>query len=173
MASSAPDHLRTPGLISNRPCYEGIKVLQEVMRLLLEAYYEPQFSDGSHGFRPQRGCHTAFTEITRTWTGTTWFIEGDIAGCFDNIDHKVLLEILGENIQDNRFLRLVSNLLRAGYLEDWKLNATYSGTPQGGCGESHTRQRLPRPVGQVRGGSALARLQPRQATAAEPGVSQH
>ena len=107
------------------------KVLQEVMRLLLEAYYEPQFSDRSHGFRPQRGCHTAFTEITRTWTGTTWFIEGDIAGCFDNIDHKVLLEILGENIQDNRFLRLVSNLLRAGYLEDWKLNATYSGTPQG------------------------------------------
>ena len=108
------------------------KVLQEVMRLLLEAYYEPQFSDRSHGFRPRRGCHTAFTEITRTWTGTTWFIEGDIAGCFDNIDHKVLLEILGENIQDNRFLRLVSNLLRAGYLEDWKLNATYSGTPQGG-----------------------------------------
>ena len=107
------------------------KVLQEVMRLLLEAYYEPQFSDRSHGFRPRRGCHTAFTEITRTWTGTTWFIEGDIAGCFDNIDHKVLLEILGENIQDNRFLRLVSNLLRAGYLEDWKLNATYSGTPQG------------------------------------------
>ena len=107
------------------------KVLQEVMRLLLEAYYEPQFSDRSHGFRPQRGCHTAFTEITRTWTGTTWFIEGDIAGCFDNIDHKVLLEILGENIQDNRFLRLVSNLLRAGYLEDWKLHATYSGTPQG------------------------------------------
>lgn len=107
------------------------KVLQEVMRLLLEAYYEPQFSDRSHGFRPQRGCHTAFTEITRTWTGTTWFIEGDIAGCFDNIDHAVLLEMLGENIQDNRFLRLVSNLLRAGYLEDWKLNATYSGTPQG------------------------------------------
>ena len=107
------------------------KMLQEVMRLLLEAYYEPQFSDRSHGFRPQRGCHTAFTEITRTWTGTTWFIEGDIAGCFDNIDHKVLLELLGENIQDNRFLRLVSNLLGAGYLEDWKLNATYSGTPQG------------------------------------------
>ena len=107
------------------------KVLQEVMRLLLEAYYEPQFSDRSHGFRPKRGCHTAFTEITRTWTGTTWFIEGDIAGCFDNIDHKVLLEMLGENIQDNRFLRLISNLLRAGYLEDWKLHATYSGTPQG------------------------------------------
>ena len=108
------------------------KLLQDVMRLLLEAYYEPQFSNRSHGFRPQRGCHTAFAEISRTWTGTTWFIEGDIAGCFDNIDHKVLLKILGEHIHDNRFLRLVSNLLRAGYLEDWKFNATYSGTPQGG-----------------------------------------
>ncbi len=107
------------------------KVLQEVMRLLLEAYYEPQFSDRSHGFRPRRGCHTAFTEITRTWTGTTWFIEGDISGCFDNIDHSVLLEIMREKIHDNRFLRLVSQLLRAGYLEDWKRHATNSGTPQG------------------------------------------
>ena len=108
------------------------KVLQEVMRLLLEAYYEPQFSDRSHGFRPNRGCHTALTEVTRTWTGTTWFIEGDISGCFDNIDHSVLLEIMREKIQDKRFLRLVSNLLKAGYLEDWKRHATYSGTPQGG-----------------------------------------
>lgn len=108
------------------------KVLQEVMRLLLEAYYEPQFSDRSHGFRPLRGCHTALSEINRTWTGTTWFIEGDISGCFDNIDHSVLLGILREKIHDNRFLRLVSQLLRAGYLEDWKRHATYSGTPQGG-----------------------------------------
>ena len=108
------------------------KVLQEVMRLLLEAYYEPQFSDRPHGFRPNRGCHTALSEINRTWTGTTWFIEGDISGCFDNIDHSVLLGILREKIHDNRFLRLVSQLLRAGYLEDWKRHATYSGTPQGG-----------------------------------------
>ena len=108
------------------------KVLQEVMRHLLEAYYEPQFSDRSHGFRPHRGCHTALTEINRTWTGTTWFIEGGISGCFDNIDHSVLLEIMREKIYDNRFLRLVSQLLRAGYLEDWKRHATYSGTPQGG-----------------------------------------
>ena len=107
------------------------KVLQEVMRLLLEAYYEPQFSNRSHGFRPNRGCHTALTEINRTWTGTTWFIEEDISGCFDNIDHSALLDILREKIHDHRFLRLVSQLLRAGYLEDWKRHATYSGTPQG------------------------------------------
>ncbi|MCC6498411.1 MAG: maturase [Propionibacteriaceae bacterium] len=108
------------------------KLLQEAMRLLLEAYYEPQFSNWSHGFRPNRGCHTALTDVKRTWTGTTWFIEGDISGCFDSIDHEVLLAILREKIHDNRFLRLIDQLLKAGYLENWKLNATHSGTPQGG-----------------------------------------
>ena len=108
------------------------KLLQEVMRLILDAYFEPQFSDRSHGFRPNRGCHTALRNVTSYWAGTKWFIEGDIKGCFDNIDHLVLLGILGEKINDNRFLRLVKNLLAAGYLEDWKYNSTLSGTPQGG-----------------------------------------
>lgn len=108
------------------------KLLQEVVRSILEAYYEPQFSEHSHGFRPRRGCHTALQIVHRTWHGTTWFIEGDIAQCFDRLDHQVLLAILGEKIQDNRFLRLVENLLKAGYLDDWKFNATLSGTPQGG-----------------------------------------
>lgn len=108
------------------------KLLQEVMRSILEAYYEPQFSDHSHGFRPERGCHTALTEISHTWRGTSWFIEGDIKGCFDNIDHQVLLSILREKIHDNRFLRLVENLLQAGYMEEWRYKPTLSGTPQGG-----------------------------------------
>jgi group II intron reverse transcriptase/maturase len=108
------------------------KLVQEVMRSILEAYYEPQFSDYSHGFRPDRGCHSALTEIKRAWKGTKWFIEGDIKGCFDNIDHQVLLSILREKLHDNRFLLLVESLLKAGYLEDWKYNATLSGTPQGG-----------------------------------------
>jgi group II intron reverse transcriptase/maturase len=108
------------------------KLLQEVMRSLLDAYYEPQFSDLSHGFRPERGCHTALTTIVRTWWGTKWFIEGDIKGCFDNIDHSVLLSILREQIHDNRFLRLIENLLKAGYLERWDYRPTLSGTPQGG-----------------------------------------
>ncbi len=108
------------------------KLLQEVVRLILEAYYEPQFSDRSHGFRPNRGCHTALAEVKRTWTGTTWFIEGDISACFDSIDHTVLLAILREKILDNRFLRLIDHLLQAGYLEEWTFKATYSGTPQGG-----------------------------------------
>jgi group II intron reverse transcriptase/maturase len=108
------------------------KMLQEVMRSLLEAYYEPQFSQFSHGFRPHRGCHTALQEVAKTWTGTHWFIEGDISQCFDRLDHETLVAIVGERIQDNRFLRLLSSMLEAGYLEDWRWNATLSGSPQGG-----------------------------------------
>ena len=108
------------------------KLLGEVVRLLLEAYYEPQFSGRSHGFRPGLGCHTALGEVARTWTGTTWFIEGDVADCFGSLDHEIMIKILAEKIRDNRFLRLMRNMLRAGYLEDWRWNATLSGAPQGG-----------------------------------------
>ena len=108
------------------------KLLQEVIRMILEAYYEPQFSDRSHGFRPDRGCHTALSEVVTHWTGVRWFVEGDIKGCFDNIDHEVLLSVLGEKLHDNRFLRLLKYLLKAGYMEDWKYGHTLSGTPQGG-----------------------------------------
>ncbi|HEX4862638.1 MAG TPA: reverse transcriptase domain-containing protein, partial [Acidimicrobiales bacterium] len=108
------------------------KLVGEVVRLLLEAYYEPTFSDRSHGFRPGRGCHTALREVANTWTGTTWFIEGDLADCFGSFDHSVLLQILGERIHDNRFLRLVRQMCQAGYLEDWTWGATLSGVPQGG-----------------------------------------
>ena len=108
------------------------KLLQEVIRMILEAYYEPQFSDHSHGFRPDRGCHTALSEVVNHWTGVRWFVEGDIKGCFDNIDHEVMLSILGEKLHDNRFLRLLKYLLKAGYMEEWKYGRTLSGTPQGG-----------------------------------------
>jgi len=107
------------------------KLVQEVIRLLLNAYYEPQFSDHSHGFRPERGCHTALRKIKK-WDGTAWFIEGDISKCFDKLDHQVLLTILREKIHDEKFSQLISELLEAGYLEDWKYHATLSGTPQGG-----------------------------------------
>src|SRR5262249_23372683 len=108
------------------------KLLQEVIRSLLEAYYEPQFSRHSHGFRAGRGCHTALGEITRHWRGIKWYIEGDLVQCLDRLNHTVLLGILNEQLHDNRFLWLLANLLRAGYLEDWKYHATLSGSPQGG-----------------------------------------
>ena len=108
------------------------KLLQAVMRTVLEAYYEPQFSTHSHGFRPGRGCHTTLQEIKGVWTGTKWFIEGDIKGCFDNIDHETLLAIMADKIKDNRLMKLLRQMLKAGYLEDWKYHRTHSGTPQGG-----------------------------------------
>jgi len=108
------------------------KLAGEVVRLLLEAYYEPRFSDRSHGFRKGRGCHTALREIRNTWVGTTWFIEGDISDCFGSLDHEIMVKILAEKIHDQRFLRLVRHMLRAGYLKDWEYHDTLSGVPQGG-----------------------------------------
>jgi len=108
------------------------KLVAEVVRLLLEAYYEPRFSGRSHGFRPGRGCHTALSEVVETWKGTHWFIEGDISDCFGSLDHEIMIKILAEKIHDGRFLQLISHMLKAGYLEDWRWHATLSGSPQGG-----------------------------------------
>ncbi|MGL4617774.1 MAG: reverse transcriptase domain-containing protein [Chroococcidiopsis sp.] len=107
------------------------KLLQEVIRSLLEAYYEPQFSTHSHGFRAGRGCHSALHEITRQWKGVKWFIEGDICAFFDRIDRSILVKILRQKIHDNRFIRLLNHLLQAGYLEEWRYHKTHSGVPQG------------------------------------------
>jgi len=108
------------------------KLVGEVIRLLLEAYYEPRFSDRSYGFRPGRGCHTALRDVADTWTGTTWFIEADIADCFGSLDQQVMIDTVAVDIRDNRFLRLLRNMLQAGYLEDWIWGSTLSGVPQGG-----------------------------------------
>ena len=108
------------------------KIVQDIIRMYLEAIYEPIFSDRSHGFRPGRSCHTALTQITKGFNGIKWFIEGDIKGCFDNIDHDILLSILTRKIKDSKFINLIRKILKAGYMEEWKYHATYSGTPQGG-----------------------------------------
>jgi len=108
------------------------KLVQEALRMLLEAYYEPRFRDSSHGFRPGRGCHTALRAIKMGFPGTVWFIEGDIRGCFDNLDHAVLMDILSRDIHDGRLLNLIRTCLEAGYMEGWQYHRTYSGTPQGG-----------------------------------------
>lgn len=100
--------------------------------MILEAIYEGHFEDASHGFRPGRSCHTALRDIKVTFKGTRWFIEGDIKGFFDNIDHATMIDILRERISDERFLRLIRKFLNAGYIENWTYNNTYSGTPQGG-----------------------------------------
>ena len=113
------------------PAFED-KLVQEVVRMILEAIYEGHFETTSHGFRPKRSCHTALLHIQKTFSGAKWFIEGDIKGFFDNIDHDVLVGILRERISDDRFIRLIRKFLKAGYVEDWTFHNTYSGTPQGG-----------------------------------------
>ena len=113
------------------PSFED-KLVQEAVRMVLEAIYEGHFEWTSHGFRPNRSCHTALKSLQNNFNGAKWFIEGDIKGFFDNIDHDVLIEIMKGRIADDRFLRLIRKFLNAGYMEEWQFNKTYSGTPQGG-----------------------------------------
>jgi group II intron reverse transcriptase/maturase len=108
------------------------KLGQEVARLLLERIYEPVFSGDSHGFRPGRSCHTALTQMRRTWQGVKWVVDVDIAGVFEHIDHRVLVQALIKKIDAKRFINLMNAMLKAGYVEDWRHHPTYSGTPQGG-----------------------------------------
>ena len=107
------------------------KIIQECVRLILEAIYEPNFHENSHGFRPGKSCHTALESLRRNWVGTKWVIEGDISQCFEKIDHHRLLDILREKIDDDRFINLIRKFLTAGYMENWQYHKTYSGTPQG------------------------------------------
>lgn len=108
------------------------KLVQEVLRMVLEAVYEPVFLTVSHGFRPKRSCHTALSSLKKEFTGTRWFVEGDIKGCFDNIDHPVLVGLVNVKIKDARIIKLIYKFLKAGYMENWQYHKTYSGTPQGG-----------------------------------------
>ncbi|HYU71121.1 MAG TPA: reverse transcriptase/maturase family protein, partial [Ktedonobacteraceae bacterium] len=107
------------------------KLVAEVVRLILNAYFDVQFSDHSHGFREGRGCGDALQEIYHTWKGCVWIIEGDISDCFGSLSHELLISLLSEKIHDGRFIQLVKQLLDAGYLEEWKFNQTLSGVPQG------------------------------------------
>ena len=108
------------------------KLVQEAVRMVLESVYEPIFLNCSHGFRPNRSCHTALKDISRGFNGIRWFVEGDVKGCFDNIDHTVLISFIREKVKDARLIKLIYQFLKAGYMEDWQYHATYSGTPQGG-----------------------------------------
>src|SRR2546430_7268041 len=118
------------------PCV-GDKVVQEVMHMLLETIYDspygPYFKDTSHGFRPNRSCHTALREFRGKWTAVNWLIEGDIRACFDELDHHVLVSILRQKIEDERFLNLIWKLLNAGYMDLHGIKRdSLIGSPQGG-----------------------------------------
>ena len=108
------------------------RLVQDICRMILETIYEPVFSEDSHGFRPEKSCHTAIMSISRRSKATSWWIEGDIQGFFDNINHQMMINILRKKIKDEKFIRLIWKFLKAGYIEDFRFNKTYSGTPQGG-----------------------------------------
>lgn len=107
------------------------KLVQEVVKMILESIYEPVFSNRSHGFRSRRSCQTALKQIQNTFTGTNWFVEGDIHACFDSFDHHVVIDLLRKRIDDEAFIQLIWKFLKAGYMEQWEYGRTYSGVPQG------------------------------------------
>lgn len=110
------------------------KLVQEVVRLLLEAIFEPNMSECSHGFRPKRSCHTALTQVRREFKGATWFVEGEIESFFDNINHHKLVDLLRKKIEDEYFIALIWKFIKAGwigYVDKGNRVTTYSGTQQG------------------------------------------
>jgi group II intron reverse transcriptase/maturase len=107
------------------------KLIHEVLRMILEAVYEPVFLDCSHGFRPNRSCHTALKSLKNQFNGARWFVEGDIKSCFDTINHSKLIEFINVKIKDARLIKLISKLLKAGYVDNWEYYNTHSGCPQG------------------------------------------
>jgi group II intron reverse transcriptase/maturase len=121
-----PGKFRPLGIPSPRD-----KVVQKAMLLIMESVYDPTFSKNSHGFRSGKSCHTALKEIRQQWQGVSWAIEGDITGCYDNVDHHILINILRKKIQDERFIHLIWKLLRSGIIEKGQEKPTYLGTPQG------------------------------------------
>lgn len=108
------------------------KLVQEVLRMLLEAIYEPIFSENSHGFRPNQSCHTALQQVKYHCAGATWAVEGDIKGFFNNIDHEIMLSLLSRKISDGRVIELIRRFLKTGYLERHQVRNSLTGTPQGG-----------------------------------------
>lgn len=107
------------------------KIVQEVMRMVLEAIFTPSFSKNSHGFMANRGCHSALRQVYMQFKGVTWIIEGDISKCFDSIDHQKLMNIIENKITDRRFTKLIWKSLKAGYFEFNVYQHSIIGTPQG------------------------------------------
>jgi len=116
------------------------KLVQEVVRIILERIYEPIFEKTSHGFRPGHSPHTALTQIGDQWNGVKWLVDMDIRDYFTTINHDLLMSFLAKKIEDKRFLRLIQAMLDAGYLEEWSYHATYSGVPQGSIGALRSTQ---------------------------------
>ena len=108
------------------------RIVQQALRMLMEPIFEADFYNCSHGFRRNRSTHTALRDVARVFPRSTWTIEGDIVGCFDNIPHGPLMKAVEKRIADGKVLKMIQAFLAAGYMEQWQYHRTYSGTPQGG-----------------------------------------
>ena len=116
------------------------RIIQECVRIILEPICEARFYPHSYGFRPYRAQKHAIRDIVNVINASckspdqpVWAVEGDIKGCFDNIDHRLLLQKLWRiGVHDKRILKIISQMLKAGYVESDLYHATKSGTPQGG-----------------------------------------
>jgi group II intron reverse transcriptase/maturase len=107
------------------------KIVMEVMRMVLEAVFEPRFSSHSHGFRSRRSCHNALKQVREQFSVASWYIEGDISKCFDSIGHHKLMVVVESVIKDRKFTRLIWKSLRTGYFEFKEYQTSLIGTPQG------------------------------------------
>jgi group II intron reverse transcriptase/maturase len=123
------DKLRPLGI----PSYED-KLVQGVMRRVLDEIYEGKFYDFSYGFRRNKSCHQALREVNHTIMNTrvNYIVDADIKGFFDNVNHEWLQKFLAHEIGDKNFLRYIVRFLKAGIMEDLTYHESDKGTPQGG-----------------------------------------
>lgn len=110
------------------------KVVQIMLKKILESIYEADFLDMSYGFRPTRSCHDAIKALNKAvmTKPTNYIVEVDIKGFFDNVSHYWLQRCLEERIKDQNLMWLIRRFLKAGVVEDGKYQASEKGTPQGG-----------------------------------------
>lgn len=130
-------YIEKPGKTDKRPL--GItsprqKIVQKALQMVIEAIYEPEFLDCSHGFRPGRSCHSALKQLQLGNNSTFhWVIEGDIEKCFDSIPHSTIITLLRKKVACERTLELINKSLKAGYVDSntGQLQLPHVGTPQG------------------------------------------
>ena len=133
-----------PGKKEKRPIdtpTQKDRIVQEAIRGILESIYEPVFTEfetnnsqlsSNYGFRPNKSCWTAVEKLKLFGQSTTYAIEGDISGAYNNVDHDILIQILQNRIKDNKFINILRNLLKTGIMEKEILQHSLKGTPQGG-----------------------------------------
>jgi RNA-directed DNA polymerase len=112
------------------------RLVQMMVKATLEPIFESDFLPCSHGFRPQLSCHTAMAHLHLMTASRRrkmyWIIEGDITGCFDHVQHRILMRLIKRRVQDRKLTGIIWQMLRAGVMEGELFKRTIEGVPQGG-----------------------------------------